>query len=124
MGVEVVFIERIFPHYRKAFFDMLSKELPMKILHGKDNSGIASVSADYSETISVLKYGKKDTNYLLFPLFKILRIRPKIIICDFAIGYLNLPVIILVCKILKIKVAFWSHGYNRQTGFNPKKKIN
>ncbi len=60
---------------------------------------------------------------MLFPVKEILALKPDVIICELAIGILNLPVIINLCKVFNIKIAFWSHGYNRKTGFNPEKSL-
>jgi glycosyltransferase involved in cell wall biosynthesis len=118
----LVIIERIFSSYRKPIYDLINKSIDSKLLYGTNNSGIKTANASYAQQIYSLQYGNKDTNILLFPLKKILKLKPKVIFCDLAIGMLNLPVIICVCKLFKIKIAFWSHGYNRKTGFNPDKR--
>lgn len=120
---ELVIIERIFSTYRKPVYDRINKYISLKLLYGRNNSGIKTARASYAKPIYSIQYGKKDTNVLLFPVTEILKTKPKIIICDLAIGMLNLPVIICLCKLLKIKIAFWSHGYNRKTGFVPEKRL-
>ena len=119
----LVIIERIFSSYRKPVYDGINKQISLKLLYGANNSGINTARASYAKPIYSIQYGKKDTKILLFPAKEILRIKPKVIICDLAMGMLNLPVIIFLCKLLKIKIAFWSHGYNRKTGFDPKKRL-
>lgn len=119
----IIFIEKIFPTYRKPVFNTLAKQIDFRFLTGKNNSGVGTVEANYVDSIPYFQYGKKDTQTLLFPLLKTIKRRPKIVICEFALGILNLPIIILVCKLFKIKIAFWSHGYNRKIGFFPEKKL-
>jgi len=119
---KVIIVDRVFPDYRKAVFDSLSEKVNLKVLSGKNNSGIKSISTIYSEIIPTIKYGKKETAILLFPLLKILKYLPKIVICDFALGFLNLPFILLACKFVGIRFVFWSHGYNRKAGFEPERK--
>ncbi len=122
MNKKVIILERIFTFYRKPVFDLIGQKVDLKVLHGKNNSGIKSISTNYSELIPSFQYTKNETNTLLFPIFKTLRFQPEIVISDFALGMLNLPFIILTCKIANIKFVFWSHGYNRKTGFRPEKK--
>jgi glycosyltransferase involved in cell wall biosynthesis len=123
MNKKVIIIEKLFPFYRKAVFDFISQKVELKVLHGKNNSGTKSISTYYSEQIPSFQYGKKETNVLLFPIWKILKYKPRIVICDFALGILNLPFIILVCKLMKFKFVFWSHGYNRKIGFEPETRF-
>ncbi len=116
---KVIIIERIFSFYRKPVFDRISKRANLKLLSGKNNSGIKTLQTTYSESIPSFQYGKKDTSIFLFPLYKIFWYRPRVVISDFAMGMLNLPIIIFICKLFGVKFAFWSHGYNRTTGFHP-----
>ncbi len=118
-SLDVIFVQKIFPSYRKPIFDALKKKIDFKFLTGKNNSGIKTTKGDYIEYIPSIQYGEKDTQVLLFPLYKIIRYRPKIVICELALGILNLPVIVFTCKLLSIKIAFWSHGYDRKIGFKP-----
>ena len=123
MKTGVVIVSKVFPLYRKAVFDSMSQQVELRVLHGKNNSGIESASAPYAEEIPYIQYGKNETNVLLFPMVKILKYKPRVVIFDLALGILNLPFIILFCKLLGIKFVFWSHGYNRKKGFQPRKKI-
>jgi glycosyltransferase involved in cell wall biosynthesis len=120
---KLVIIERVFSSYRKPIFDQLRKHIEFKLLYGKNNSGIKTANACYSKPIYSFQYAKEETKVILFPIKEILKIRPEVIICDLAIGMLNLPIIIFLSKVLNIRFAFWSHGYNRKTGFNPKNKL-
>lgn len=120
---KLVIIQKIFSSYRKPLFDLIDKRTDFQFLYGENNSGIKTAQASYAKSICSLQYGKKDTKVLLFPVKEILKIKPDIIICELAMGILNLPVIIYLCKIFNIKIAFWSHGYNRKTGFNPEKRL-
>ena len=119
MRKTVLFIERIFSFYRKPILDQIYEKVDYKLLSGSNNSGIKTLQTEYSESVPSIQYAKNDTCVLLFPSGKIMKYRPKVVISDFAMGMLNLPLIILMCKLLGIKFAFWSHGYNRKTGFHP-----
>ena len=120
MDKKVIIIGRNFPAYRKAIFDSLNQKVRLLVLYTKNKSDIKSVNTSYSKTIAHWHYGKKENQVLLFPLREIIKHKPKIVICELALGILNLPIIMISCKIMKIKFAFWSHGYNRKTGFNPR----
>lgn len=119
--VQIVLLERIFSNYRKPVYDLIDQHMKIQLLHGSNNSGIGIENADYSHKIPFIQFGKNETNLILFPLVKILTHRPQVVISDFALGMINLPLIILYCKLLNIKFAFWSHAYNRKTGFHPEK---
>lgn len=119
--VRIVLLERIFSNYRKPVYDLIGQHMNIRLLHGNNNSGIGVANTNYSHKIPFIQFGKNETNLILFPLIKILTNRPQVVISDFALGMINLPFIILFCKILNIKFAFWSHAYNRKTGFNPDK---
>lgn len=124
MKKKVVLVERIFSFYRKPIFDLFSEEVDFKLFHGNNRSGIKSGTAPYAEEIPFRLFGQnKDTKVTLFPLRKIMKFRPDVVITDFALGILNLPLIILGCKLLGIKTAFWSHGYDRKIGFKPKERM-
>ncbi len=117
---KVMIIGRNFPAYRKAIFDLVNQRVQLLVLYTKNKSGVKSINTPYSQTIPKWRYGKKETQVLFFPLREIIKYKPKVIICELALGILNLPIIMICCKIMKIKVALWSHGYNRKTGFNPR----
>jgi len=119
----VVLIQRIFSGYRKPVYDLINQAIDLKLLHGKNQSGIQTGKAEYAEEIPYFNYMPgRETTILLFPLWRIVRYRPQVVISDLALGMLNLPLIILVCKLMGIRFAFWSHGYNRKTGFEPGKR--
>ena len=122
MKKSVLFIHRIFPLYRKPIYDLIHEQLDIKVLSASNKSGIKQAQTDYSEFIPAYQYAKNNTSMLLFPARKIIKYRPKVVILELAMGMINLPIIILFCKMMGIKVALWSHGYNRKTGFNPEKK--
>ena len=119
---KVIIIERVFAVYRKPVYDLISQQTDLKVLYGKSKSGIKTAETTYAEQIPSYQYGKNDSNVLLFPLWKIIKFRPHMVTLDFALGVLNLPIIILACKLLGVKVVFWSHGYDRKNGFPPGKQ--
>ena len=123
MKKKVVLLERIFSHYRKPVYDRLAQKLDLLLLHGSNNSGIKTTHAPYARQIPSWQYSKSETTVVLFPLREIIKFEAQLLICDLALGMLNLPIILAVCKLFNIKVAFWSHGYNRKTGFQPYKSL-
>lgn len=118
---KVIIIQKVFANYRKPVYDQLSEQLDLKVLYGKNNSGVKTMDAEYANSVPSIQYWNKESAVLLFPLWRIYRYYPEVVLCDLALGMLNLPLIILGCRLLGIKFAFWSHGYNRKTGFHPDK---
>lgn len=119
---KVIIIQKVFAFYRKPVYDSLNKQVHLKVLYGRNNSGTKIIETDYSEVVPSFQYRNRESAVLLFPLWKIWKFRPSVVLCDLALGMLNLPVIILACKLMGIKFAFWSHGYNRKTGFQPERR--
>lgn len=120
---KVIFIHKIFANYRKPVFDLLADQVELLVLHGHNNSGIETVKSGYSKRIPSVQYWFNNTALILFPLWQIIKNRPQVVILEFALGIINLPFIILVCKLLGIRCAFWSHGYDRSIGFKPKTRF-
>ena len=120
---KVVLVQKMFANYRKPVFDLLAQHVDLLVLYGHNNSGIETAKSNFSRKIPSIQYWFNDTAVILFPLFQILKFRPKVVILEFALGLFNLPFIILICKIFGIKCAFWSHGYDRSIGFQPKRRL-
>jgi len=120
---KVVITQKIFANYRKPIYDLIGQQVDLLVLHGHNNSGIQTISANYSKKVPTIQYRASETALIMFPLYQILRFRPQVVILEFALGLINLPFIILVCKMFGIKCAFWSHGYDRKKGFHPKNSM-
>jgi glycosyltransferase involved in cell wall biosynthesis len=117
---KVIYIQRGFPIYRKPIFDILSKSVSLKLLFSSLFLGIRNTSSHYSSIIPSLKYNTGETSLLMFPFYQILKIRPKAVVHEFAIGILTLPITILLCRFLSIRILLHGHAYDRKLGFNPK----
>jgi glycosyltransferase involved in cell wall biosynthesis len=110
--------------YRKPIFDLLNHEESFLLLHGKGlENKIIQSNAPYAKVVKQFRYWKGETNILLFVFPELIRLRPKVVIHEFAIGLLTLPMILLFSKIFKFKLILYSHGYNRKTGFHPHNKF-
>lgn len=122
MKTEIVFVERIFPLYRKAVFNKIYKERKFTFFHSIDKqSGVRQTDAEYSSIVKAIYYGKKDSSVYLRLLAKLFRIRPRVIIHEFSAGILSILPLLLYCKITGTRLVFWGHMYDRTAGFNPEK---
>src|SRR5438128_2013904 len=111
--MNIVFIERIFPLYRKAVYDALHRKTGLLFLHTVcKKSGIKQTKAGYSSIVSSLHYGSKESQILLFTLKKLLRKKPAIIVHEFSAGIVSIPFLLLFCRLQKIKLIFWGHMYD------------
>lgn len=120
--MNIVFIERIFPHYRKAVYDLIYSKKPFIFLHGVElKSGIKQTKGEYSSLIKSFHYGNKESQAFLFVLRKLLREKPKIIIHEFSAGILSKPLLLLYCRLTKTKLLFWGHMYDHSKGFSLEK---
>jgi glycosyltransferase involved in cell wall biosynthesis len=118
---KVVIIGRVFSAYRKPIYDILSKKYNFKFLHSQNKSGINQVITPYSVKIKSFDFSTKETGTYLFITNYLEKIKPQVVIHEFAIGILSMFKTYLKCKLLNMKFILYSHGYNRKTGFNPQK---
>jgi glycosyltransferase involved in cell wall biosynthesis len=118
---KVIFIQRCFAVYRKPIFDILSQSVSFKLLFSSLSLGITNISSAYSSTIPSVKYSTGVTSLLMFPFYQILKIRPKVVVHELAVGILTLPITILFCRFLSIRILLHGHAYDRKLGFNPSK---
>lgn len=115
----VLLISRVFSNYRKPIYDVLNKDLNFSILHSDNNSGIKQVLTEYSVKIKALNFSKKETGTYLFIRKYLMQLRPQVVIHEFAIGIISLPIAFIQCRLQGVKFILYSHGYNRKTGFHP-----
>lgn len=118
---KVVIIGRVFSDYRKPIYDILSEKYSLSFLHSQNKSGINQVITPYSIKIKSVNFSKRETGTYLFMTNYLEKIKPQVVIHEFAIGILSLFRTYLKCKVLNIKFILYSHGYDRKKGFNPQK---
>lgn len=116
----VILIGRVFSAYRKPIYDILREKYSFTFLHSKNKSGISQVTTNYSIEIKSYNFSKKETGTYLFISNYLEKIKPQVVIHEFAIGILSMLSTYLKCKLLNIKFILYSHGYDRKKGFNPK----
>lgn len=116
---KVVIIGRVFSAYRKPIYDILSEKYSFNFLHSQNSSGINQVITPYSVEIESFKFSKKETGTYLFISNYLEKIKPQVVIHEFAIGILSMFRTYLICRRLKMKFILYSHGYDRKKGFNP-----
>jgi glycosyltransferase involved in cell wall biosynthesis len=121
--LSVLFVHRIFAIYRKPIYDILANKYDFLLLHARNQTGIKQTLSAYSKTIRSFNYSKNPTHVLLETFSDVFRHKPKVVIYEFAIGMLFLTLMLLLCKMKGIKFILYSHGYDRATGFNPKKSM-
>ena len=119
--IKVVIISRVFSDYRRPIYNISSEKYIFSFLHSHNKSGIHQVIAPYSIKIKSFNFSKKETGTYLFINNYLEKIRPQIVIHEFAIGILSMFKTFLKCKLLNIKFILHSHGYDRKKGFNPQK---
>jgi glycosyltransferase involved in cell wall biosynthesis len=121
--LSVLFIHRIFALYRKPIYDLLADKYDFLLLHAENKTGIKQTLTSYSKIVKSFSYSKNPTHIFLETFCYIFKHKPKIVIHEFAIGMLSLPLMVALCKIKGIKLILYSHGYDRTKGLNPKKNI-
>ena len=121
MKTRVLIFQRLFSHYRKSFYDALAKEFDVRLLYGADASGIRNESAGYAKKVRQLNlpFGGLKMYFSRHFFTKV----PDVVVLDFALQVVNLPLLMLYYRARKKRVLLWSHGYNRRTGFDPRGRL-
>jgi len=117
--MKIIIIQRIFPIYRKAIFDKLNKEYGVKIMHGKNTSGIKQIETFYSIPIKLVQMAKKETLAFLFGFGKIIRSKSDIVFHEFTIGIPSLLIVRFLAFFMGAKFVLWGHNINLKRGFKP-----
>jgi glycosyltransferase involved in cell wall biosynthesis len=89
------------------------------MLHAENKSGIKQITTTYSIKIKAFNFSKNETSTYLFTWNKLNELKPQVVIHEFAIGILSLPIAFIRCRLRGIKFILYSHGYNRKKGFRP-----
>lgn len=122
-STKVLFIQRVFAHYRKPIIDRVSKLYIIQSFGTNLNLGIKKGESIYYKNVKYIKYYPSNSTLYLFSWLKKIRFNPKVIVIEFAIGILNIPILILFSKIFNRKLILWSHGYDRKKGFEPYNRL-
>jgi glycosyltransferase involved in cell wall biosynthesis len=117
---KVLFIERIFPAYRRFVYDKLAERFNFLMLHGDKDPSVKLAKTDYSRILKVYNYRPKDTHFVFNTITPLFSFKPKAIIHESSIGILSLLPTWFFSKIMGAKFILYGHGYNRFTGFDPK----
>ncbi len=117
--MKIIIIQKIFPNYRKAIFDKLNLSYGVKIVHGKNESGIKQITTNYSILVKLIQLSKKETLVFLFGFRQILKLRPNIIFHEFTIGVLSLSIVRAMAFFMRAKFILWGHNINLKRGFKP-----
>lgn len=117
--MKIIIIQKIFPNYRKAIFDKLHAIYGVKIIHGKNDSGIKQIATNYSIPVKLIQLSKKETLVFLFGFRQILKNKPKVIVHEFTIGVLSLSIVRAMAFLMGSKFILWGHNINLKRGFKP-----
>jgi glycosyltransferase involved in cell wall biosynthesis len=121
--IKIVIIYRVFSNYRKPVFDKLREKFELFVLDGNKKSTIKKATANYSESVKQIFLSNKETNVYLACISSLRRMSPDIVVHEFAIGIISMPIVAIWCWLNNKKLALWSHGYNRKKGFSPKRSF-
>lgn len=119
----VVLVQRIFAHYRKPIYDDLAQRVDFRLVHGKMRSTVAQATAPYAHAVGLWRYGAKDTQVFIGCFWAILKLKPDVVIHEFAVGILSLPMVLALARIMGFKFILHGHGYDRRKGFDPGNRL-
>ncbi|GGK77485.1 glycosyltransferase family 4 protein [Amphritea balenae] len=121
--MRVIILQRVLPHYRVPFFDLLYKLLKdegveLFVIYGQECPGSVPASCEYTRDWSL----KIDNKYFSFfgkeivyqPVFHLLSTSDLVIVEQANRLVLNYLLLVLR-RLTKLKVAFWGHGKNFQS---------
>lgn len=121
--IKVIYVQRIFVNYRKGIYDLLSKKIKLYLVHGNSKSDIKTISTNYSVEVNELATNGKNPLIFLNTFNVLFKLKPEVVIHEFSIRILSMPLMYLFCRIKKIKFILYSHGYNRRKGFLPESRL-
>ncbi len=119
----VLIFTRILTSYRKPFLDLLHQRVSFKLIHGRNKSGINQPVGSYSQVVKLIHWGKGETQVFVGGVLSVFNTNVRIVVYEFAIGIISFPIVFVLAKILRKKIALWSHGYNRKRGFFPESNL-
>lgn len=124
----ILIFQRLLPHYKLAIFREINKVTGAILCFGKKGpKGTFSSKANpdfmHYRIRDYYLFDRKDTLVIqdvITPLFKF---RPDVVIIEFALWILSNWLILLLRPFFKYKMILWSHGYNKNRGFHPKRSF-
>ena len=119
----LIIVQRIFPIYRKFFFDKLFKIQPFILVHGRNSGLIKQVNTVYSKRVFSFNLLRKETTVFLNILSIFFKHSPKIVIHEFALCMPSLFISLIFQKVRGKKFVIWGHGYDKKKGFNPSRSV-
>ena len=127
---EIVIFQRIIPHYRLPIFQaLIGKFKKVLILYGQPLKSETLKNAvieekAYFKRVKHRYFFNNKNIFISNNWFKLLwRSRPRIFICQYNIGNINLYPLFLLRPFFKYKIILWAFGYDPPHGFQPKKRL-
>lgn len=118
--IKVALVQRIFPHYREEIFKKLAEYYDLRFFHSETHENIPQIERSHSYKVKL--FNVNGVKYLA-SLGAILKFRPKVIIQEFSLSFLNLYLNFMLKILFGSKLILWGHGYDRRVGFNPASKL-
>jgi glycosyltransferase involved in cell wall biosynthesis len=125
--MKILIFQKIIPHYRVPIFSCLANALNITVCHGKELPN--TFKKDIKDNLPFSHFSinnfylskKKATVLVQNVLPPLLRFKPDVVIAEFALGIFSNYLLLCLKLLFRYKFLFWSHGYDRRKGFNPKK---
>lgn len=117
----VAIVQRIFPEYRREFFESLNKKCESIVYHSQGRKQGTYVNSEFLNvglnkaiiSISVMLRLKSKEVYFTFSpflIFELIRYQPDVILSEGATNLPNNILIYIYSKIFKVPVIWWDVG--------------
>lgn len=112
---DVVVLQRIVPHYRIELFEQLYARYGWVTVASPDGETPHGPAFRFYPMPEAQRFGK---TWVAVPLDRIVaELKPKIVLAEFSLKMTSTWHLIALAWRERLRVVFWSHGYNMQRGF-------
>jgi glycosyltransferase involved in cell wall biosynthesis len=120
--VKLAVIQKVIPPYRVPVFSGLSRMYNLGVFHSRKRKSssftLASNLPFPNRKLAACFYYRGDT-HLVQNIMPLLRFKPRVIISEFALGFVSFWILLLMRPVLGYKLIAWTHGVRADEVDNP-----
>lgn len=114
MRKQLAIVQKVVPPFRAPVFRAMAEELDMVVCHSRKKSSRTKPLAselDFQNLYLKSWYYRDSDTALVQDLRPLLfRVRPRVVVCDFALGFASFWILFLTRRLFGFKLAVWTHG--------------
>lgn len=114
---KIALVQKVIPPYRVPVFSRLTALHDVVVFHSrkrkKSNFTVVENPPFPNRYLKSCYYSDSDTT-LIQNLWPALRLRPRIVICEFALGFASFWILFMLRRVMGYKFVAWTHGVTGQ----------